>query len=78
MALNMNFILFFFKYMAQICRCVLTDVLENAATIPAEFPLPSSVRSYKEYNNHPLVHNTFDCIDDFDPRERTATFPSAL
>jgi len=64
--------------MAQICRCVLTDTLENAATIPTEFPSPNSVRSFKEYNNHPSAQDIFKCSDDFDPRERPATSPSAL
>ena len=67
-----------FKFMTGICRCVLTDNLENVATIPAEFPSPNSVRSFKEYNNHPLAHDTFDCTDDLDPRERPATSPLAL
>jgi len=34
--------------MAQICRCVLTDTLENAAMAAAEIPLPDSVRNFKE------------------------------
>jgi len=37
-----------FKLMAQICRCVLTDSLENTAMIAAEIPLPNSVRTFKE------------------------------